>query len=413
MNRQKKVIAGLLLLVLALSITTIVLFVMLRAGSLKTGESARFADEMAKVQDELKDEKARNDTLTEEIGAVRSELETAKDEADSKTLELQKANEQIRELGDRVAALTGEDSIAVISGDGVSAHGALHYEGSRLIDENGVEMRLTGVSTHGLLWFYEYANAGAMKTVSQYGANTVRIAMYSDDGSGGYVQNREMSTKLMYSAIENARAQDMYVIVDWHVLNDQDPNRNTGAAMEFFNDISSRYGDDPAIIYEICNEPNGDGRWDAIKNYANQVIPCIRNNAPSAVIIVGTPDYSYAVTAVIGDELQYDNLAYSFHYYAGQHGEDYENMIGDCLRNDIPVFVSEWGVNRDMGGDEALAKAQRFIDYMDSEKISWCSWSLCNKDECFSFIKPDCRKYSDWKEEDLTDVGKLIFKSFK
>ena len=238
--------------------------------------------------------------------------------------------------------------------------------------------------------------------------------MYTDEGSGYCTGGDKESLKsLVKDGVQYATELDMYVIIDWHVLAERDPNAYKAEAIDFFSEMSDLYADYDNVLYEICNEPNGDGRWDAIKNYANQVIPCIRNNAPSAVIIVGTPDYSYAVTAVIGDELQYDNLAYSFHYYAGQHGEDYENMIGDCLRNDIPVFVSEWGVNRDMGGDEALAKAQRFIDYMDSEKISRCSWSLCNKDECFSFIKPDCRKYSDWKEEDLTDVGKLIFKSFK
>ena len=42
------------------------------------------------------------------------------------------------------------------------------------------------------------------------------------------------------------------------------------------------------VLYEICNEPNSGCSWEDIKTYANEVIPVIRENAPEAVILVGT-----------------------------------------------------------------------------------------------------------------------------
>lgn len=389
MDKQKKIIFVLLIITVAFLSSAVTLFLM------QQGEHTQTVDVMSdelieesktvKVPDPNEEDGVTDTSIVDENNSIESEIET-------------------QEVQD----------IQHVESEGwVSSHGSLHVDGTVLKDEYGEEIRLCGVSSHGLMWFYEFTNAGAMATTADYGANVVRIAMYSDDDSGGFVQNREMSSKLMYNAIENAKQNDMYVIVDWHVLHDQDPNRNVGVAKEFFTDITTRYGDDSAIIYEICNEPNGETTWDQIKSYADQIIPCIRSNAPSSLIIVGTPNYSYSVDSVIGNALSYDNVAYSFHYYAGQHGDDYNQIIDSCINNGIPVFISEWGINKDIGGDESLDKARSFIDYMNNRGLSWCCWSLCNKDECFSLIRSDCNKLSDWGEDDLTDVGKLIFSSFR
>ena len=102
--------------------------------------------------------------------------------------------------------------------------------------------------------------------------------MYSDDGNGegGYVQNPDLSWKLMQAAIENTLAADMYALVDWHMLGEQNPLNNVEKAKEFFSEVSALYGKKDGIIYEICNEPNGDTTWEDIVEYANQIIPVIR-----------------------------------------------------------------------------------------------------------------------------------------
>ena len=83
---------------------------------------------------------------------------------------------------------------------------------------------------------------------------------------------------------------------------------------------------------------------------------------------------------------------YSYHFYAGQYDSAYKNMIEDCQKDGIPIFVSEWGINTEQGGQDA---------------------SLCNKDEVFSSLKPECNKYASWKEEDFTEVGKILFSALK
>lgn len=57
--------------------------------------------------------------------------------------------------------------------------------------------------------------------------------MYADDVNEGYVQQPTLSKKLVCQAIENALAADMYVIVDWHTLKEENPLKNVSQAKNF------------------------------------------------------------------------------------------------------------------------------------------------------------------------------------
>ncbi len=312
------------------------------------------------------------------------------------------------EQGENLAAVENKENESL---DGIKVHGQLLVKGTQLTDASGNPVQLRGMSSHGILWYPEYSNFASLCETKKYGANMFRIAMYADDVDDGYVQQPTLSKKLVCQAIENALAADMYVIVDWHTLKEENPLKNVLQAKEFFEEISTRYAKEPGILYEICNEPNGDTSWEQIREYAEQVIPVIREHAPDAVILVGTPDYSYSITKV--EPLSYENLMYSYHFYAGQYDDAYKNMIEDTQRKGIPVFVTEWGINEEQGGEAALTQGKAFAEYLNEKKISFAAWSLCNKEETFSALRPDCGTYRDWAEKDFTEVGRILFEALK
>lgn len=67
----------------------------------------------------------------------------------------------------------------------VDIHGKLSVKGTNIIDKNGNIFSLKGVSTHGIAWFPQYISKETFLTLrDDWGANTVRIAMYSDPNSG-------------------------------------------------------------------------------------------------------------------------------------------------------------------------------------------------------------------------------------
>ena len=280
----------------------------------------------------------------------------------------------------------------------------LQVTDGRLCNDAGEPVQLRGVSTHGIAWYGESLNANAMQSVKEAGGNTIRIAMYTD-GEGGYVSDPEGNTKQVICGIEDAIASDMYVIVDWHILNDGNPNAHLSEAITFFDAIASRYPNTPNVIYEICNEPNGVS-WQEISQYAYSIIPVIRQYAPGAVILVGTPEYSSQLSYAWEAPIDAENLMYTWHYYVGMHpGYD---VLREAVDRKVPVFVSEWGM-----GSENREAGESFLDYVNDAQVSWCAWSLCNKDEVYSLIRPDVTTCGGWTEDDLSENGKLIFEKMK
>ena len=292
-------------------------------------------------------------------------------------------------------------------GDGVAAHGALRVEGTQLVDKNGDAVQLKGVSTLGIVWFPQFVNKDAFADIKSWGGNTIRLAMYTEeyDGylSGG---NQEEQLNRLDEGIKTATDLDMYVIVDWHILSDGNPNQHKEEAKTFFDEMSAKYKDYDNVIYEICNEPNGGTTWEDIRSYAEEVIPVIRNHAKDAVIIVGTPTWSQDVDAVAAHPLEEENLMYACHYYAATHKQELRDKVKKALDAGTPVFISEYSICDASGnGGIDYDEAEKWAEFTDENQLSYIQWNLANKEETSSLIKSGCDKTSGWTDEDLTETG--------
>ena len=294
----------------------------------------------------------------------------------------------------------------------VSQHGQLSVKNGQLVDKNGKGYQLRGMSTHGLTWFPEFVNESAFKTLrDDWNTNVVRLAMYVDEWGNGqcYMGNKSGSLELLEKGVDICIKLDMYVIIDWHVLNPGDPSKYTNEAKSFFETVSKRYAKYPNVIYEICNEPNGGASWSGnIKPYAEKIIPVIRKNAPNSVIIVGTPTWSQEIDKPLSDPLNYKNVMYAFHFYAATHAGLRSN-VENCVAQGLPVFVSEFGTcDASGGGANDFNETQKWLSYFDKQGISYCNWSICNKDETCSVLRPGTSANGNWSESNLTENGKWI-----
>lgn len=294
----------------------------------------------------------------------------------------------------------------------VSQHGQLSVKNGQLVDKSGKGYQLRGMSTHGLTWFPEFVNESAFKTLrDDWNTNVVRLAMYVDEWGNGqcYMGNKSGSLELLEKGVDICIKLDMYVIIDWHVLNPGDPSKYTNEAKSFFETVSKRYAKYPNVIYEICNEPNGGASWSGnIKPYAEKIIPVIRKNAPNSVIIVGTPTWSQEIDKPLSDPLSYKNVMYAFHFYAATHAGLRSN-VENCVAQGLPVFVSEFGTcDASGGGANDFNETQKWLSYFDKQGISYCNWSICNKDETCSVLRPGTSANGNWSESNLTENGKWM-----
>lgn len=297
-----------------------------------------------------------------------------------------------------------------------SQHGALHVSGANLYDSNGNLFQIKGVSTHGLSWFPEYVNQSAFSSLKSFGVNAIRLAMYTGDYNGYCTGGDQASLKnLVKNGINYATEEDLYVIVDWHILNDSNPNTYIEQAVSFFNEISRSFGDQSNILYEICNEPNGgtpwyDGSGNDIKTYAERVINTIRSNDSDAVIIVGTPTWSQDVDVVAANPLdtsKYSNIMYALHFYAATHTDFLRDKFLSAYQQGLPVFVSEFSICESSGnGRNDTVSAGAWMDLLNSHGISYVAWNLSNKAESSSLLNSSCSKTGAFTYDDFSESGK-------
>lgn len=295
---------------------------------------------------------------------------------------------------------------------------ALTVSGSRLTDENGNTVLLKGISTHGLSWFPEYVNADSFRQLhEQWGINCIRLAMYTAEYNGyctGDSSNQERLKNLIDDGVAYATQNNMYVIIDWHILSDTNPNMYLDESKAFFEEMSKKYAGYDNVLYEICNEPNGGTTWGQIKSYANEVIPVIRENDSNAVIIVGTPNWSQYVGDAASDPItEYDNIMYALHFYAATHTDSLRNAMISAINQGLPIFVSEFGIC-DASGNGGIDEyqAEQWVSLMDEYGVSYIAWNLSNKNETSAIISSGCSKTSGWSYEELSDSGKWLYNMF-
>lgn len=287
----------------------------------------------------------------------------------------------------------------------------LHVKGTNIVNSAGKKITLKGVSTHGIAWYPEYVNKACIKSFKKMGANTVRLAFYSDPASGYNTDNY----KVVERGIEAATELGMYVIVDWHILADGNPNTHYDNAKKFFEYIASKYSKHTNILYEICNEPNGNVTWEKdIKPYAKKIIPVIRQYDSDAIVIVGTPTWSQDVDIVSKNPLnEYDNIVYALHFYAATHSTWNRDKLQVAIDNGLPVIVSEFSIC-DASGNGRIDKkeAAKWMKMLKKYKIGRIAWSVCNKNETSALIKSTCKKTKSILKKDLSATGRWIIKNW-
>lgn len=295
-------------------------------------------------------------------------------------------------------------------------HGALHVENGKLTDADGNTVQLYGMSTHGIAWFPQYINYDSLRTLrDDWNTNCIRLAMYTAE-YGGYCAggDKEQLKQLVRDGVSYATELGMYVIVDWHILSDCDPNQNKDEAIAFFREMAEVFADNDNVLYEICNEPNGGTSWDSIKSYAEEVIPVIRAQKPDAVILVGTPTWSQEIDKAAASPLDDSNVMYTLHFYAGTHKDDLRNRLETCVQNGLPVFVSEFGMCDASGnGANDFVSTTKWLDLLNKYQISFCCWNLANKDESSSVFKASSTALSDWTDDDFNESGRWIRDYFR
>lgn len=288
----------------------------------------------------------------------------------------------------------------------VKINGQLQVKGRFMCNEKGDTISLRGVSFGWHNLWPRFYNAETVKWLkNDWKCSVLRAAMGAYNGvEDGYLVNPEFALKTVEKVIKASIEEDIYVIIDWHA-HEFYPD----LAKEFFGSMARKYGKNPHVIYEIFNEPTHNHFWPEIKAYAEEVIAEIRKYDQDNIIVVGTPSWDQHVDIAAQDPIKgYSNIMYSLHYYAAStmHQDPLRARAQKAIDLGLPLFVTESsGCEHTGNGKLDIPEWTKWVKFLESNRISWVSWSISNKNETCSMILPRGSYEGGWDTDVIKPTG--------
>lgn len=286
----------------------------------------------------------------------------------------------------------------------VKRYGQLQVRGSQLCDQNGQPVVLRGISLGWHNLWPRFYNKGAVKELkNQWHATVIRAAMGASSVDDHYLQNPEFGIQCLTPVIEAAIKNKMYVIIDWH-----SHEKHTTEAKAFFSKMAQKYGRHPNIIYELYNEPVNDS-WEDLKAYAKEIITEIRRYDPDNIILMGCPHWDQDIDLVAASPIEgVSNVMYTVHFYAATHKDYLRDKMRAAAEGGLPVFVSECaGMEASGDGPLNTEEWQKWVEAMESLRISYVCWSLSDKNETCSMLLPRAKACGQWTDDLIKPWGKM------
>ncbi len=302
--------------------------------------------------------------------------------------------------------LIGAGSLFAKDPTPVEKYGFLQVTKNQITDQSGTPVQLKGVSLFWSQWGHKYWNKDAISfIVDNWNVTVIRAPMGIE--KGGYLESGQVEKDRVKTAVDIAVKLGIYVIIDWH---DHAASDHTKEAAAFFKEMAALYKNTPNVIFEPYNEPLVNETWESVKKYSEKIIGVIRAQGAKNLVLVGSPSWSRDVDSAALDPIKkYQNIAYSLHFYAGDHKEDIREKAIFAMERGVAVFVNEWGTCLASGnGGFNAEESDLWIEFMDKYKLSWCNWSLNDKDETASILVPGADVKGGWKDKDLTESGKYV-----
>ena len=229
-------------------------------------------------------------------------------------------------------------------------------------------------------------------------ANVVRLSIHP----GTWRDHKDQALSALKRHVEMARTVGLYVIIDYHAIgfpdgyaldyfDVTDPSTKTDyydsrftLAMDFWMTIALHF-QDPAILFELWNEPSGNSEeeeggdlayWKKYRPYWRVLTDAIRASGNQNVVLVAPPLWAFNLRGLRDSLLPDEQTGYVWHVYPGHDPDELADTLDD-LETQKPVIVTEWGFEPDAkqhwaGTPEDFGAA--FAEFMDAHGLSSTAW---------------------------------------
>jgi hypothetical protein len=281
----------------------------------------------------------------------------------------------------------------------------IKVSGSQLVTASGTDVWLQGVNVPSMEWSAKGENVlrSVKVALEDWKANCIRLPVNDNFwfGRGRAPQtsnDQEAYRQLVDQAVKMAAGQGAYVVLDLHLYHAPEQN-----AADFWKDAAARYKNNPAVLFDIFNEPTGIG-WDVWKNGGavqtkqkgglppivtqsvgmQGLVDAVRSTGAHNIIIAGGVGNAYDLQGILQgfalDDKTGNGIMYAVHFY-NWHKNWEKHFLG--LVGKYPLFVGETGADiKKMPfipgnqQEDPYTWAPDAIGLIQKDHLNWTAFSL-------------------------------------
>jgi hypothetical protein len=211
--------------------------------------------------------------------------------------------------------------------------------------------------------------------------------------------------RVLRPAVDYARSKNLYVIIDYHQIDDALTGTSAADATTFWNDVAAQFASYPNVLYEPFNEPlDLSATWAAFKPVVQGWVDTIRARAPSNIIIVPSMRWDQRPGDAASNPPAGTNLMYTAHIYPQNWNQTFQSQLATALAR-APVFITEWGYTYSQTQTGVVYTSSPtwgtdFQTIVNGNGASWIAWVTDN-----AWGPP---MFADANLTQLTDFGALV-----
>jgi endoglucanase len=175
-------------------------------------------------------------------------------------------------------------------------------------------------------------------------------------------------------AVDYATSKNLYVIIDFHQIDNATSGTSAADANTFWADIAPQFASYTNVLYEIFNEPiDTSVPWSTLKPVVQGLINTVRAGAPNNIIIVPSNSWCQHTGDAANDPPTGGNLMYTAHIYANNWNSTFQSQVSAASAK-VPVFISEWGYS----SSDSASFGPGLQTTVDGDGASWTAWVTDN-----------------------------------
>jgi endoglucanase len=175
-------------------------------------------------------------------------------------------------------------------------------------------------------------------------------------------------------AVDYATSKNLYVIIDYHQIDNATSGTSAADAKTFWTDIAPKFAAASNVLYEPFNEPiDANVPWSTLKPVVQQLIDTIRAAAPKNLIIVPSNIWDQRPGDAASDPPSGTNLMYTAHIYPANWNTTFQSQVATATAK-VPVFITEWGYD----SSDPASFGTSLQTTVNGDGASWTAWVTDN-----------------------------------